>query len=145
MLRLEEMTKGEMTLLLNRSDYGHLGCARADGRPYVVPIHFVYEEPNVYIFTTEGMKTEYLDSNPEACLQVEDVSDSSHWQSVIVNGRAERLTAQEEKERAMRYITKRNPALTPAISKLWIDSWGRASVVAIYRIIPYMLSGRKTV
>jgi nitroimidazol reductase NimA-like FMN-containing flavoprotein (pyridoxamine 5'-phosphate oxidase superfamily) len=78
MLEVEEMTAGDSHHLLKELDYGHLGCARLDGRPYVVPIHYAYEEPDIYIFTTEGMKTEYLAANPEVCLQVEDVKDSAH-------------------------------------------------------------------
>src|SRR5436305_12320587 len=114
MLEIEEMTAQDSHLLLKALDYGHLGCASADGRPYVVPIHYAYDEPDIYIFTTEGMKTEYIASNPEVCLQIEDVRDSTHWRSVIVNGLAELLSAQEDRERAMQLITKRNPTLTPA-------------------------------
>lgn len=145
MLEIQEMPPEELPLLLSVIGYGHLGCARADARPYVVPIHYAYEEPDIYIFTTEGLKTEYMDANPEVCLQVEDVRDPAYWRSVVVNGRAERLNRPEETEHAMQLITKRNPTLTPAISELWIDSWGRANVVAIYRIRPHMMSGRKTV
>jgi nitroimidazol reductase NimA-like FMN-containing flavoprotein (pyridoxamine 5'-phosphate oxidase superfamily) len=145
MLEIEEMTAQASHLLLKALDYGHLGCARADGRPYVVPIHYAYDEPNIYIFTTDGMKTEYIAANPEVCLQVEDVQDSAHWRSVIVNGRAEALTKPEEKEHVMQLITKRNPTLTPALSRMWVDAWGRANVVTVYRIRPEIVSGRQTV
>ena len=144
MIKVEEMTSEESQFLLREIGYGHLGCANQDGRPYVVPIHYAYDAPDIYIFTTEGMKTEYLDANPEVCLQVEDVRDATNWRSVIVNGRVERLTKPEDTEHAMQFITVRNPSLTPAISELWIDSSGRANVSVIYRISPYILSGRKT-
>ncbi|MEH2307587.1 pyridoxamine 5'-phosphate oxidase family protein [Nostoc sp.] len=48
---------------------GHLGFAIA-GHPYIVPLRYYFEEPNIYIFTTVGMKTKYMDANPEVCLQV---------------------------------------------------------------------------
>lgn len=144
MVELEEMTAHDAHLLLKALDYGHLGCANKDGRPYVVPIHYADDEPDIYIFTTEGMKTKYIASNPEVCLQVEDVRDSAHWRSVVVNGRAEQLTKAEEKEHAMQLITKRNPTLTPAINTMWVDAWGRANVVTIYRIRPEIISGRQT-
>src|SRR3954471_1221595 len=124
MLEIEEMTAQDSRLLLQALDYGHLGCAREDGRPYVVQIHYAYAEPDIYIFTTEGMKTEYIAANPEVCLQVEDLQDSTHWRSVIVNGRAELLTEAVDKEHAIQLITKRNPTLTPAISRMWVDAWG---------------------
>ncbi len=90
------------------------------------------------------MKTEYIGENPEVCLQVEEVQDASHWQSVIITGRAERLAKTEDSELAMQLISGRNPTLTPALSKMWIDNWGRANKVAIYRIRPLIISGRHT-
>ena len=90
------------------------------------------------------MKTDYIAANPEVCLQVEEVRHPTDWRSVIVVGHADRLTKAEDTEHAMQLITESNPTLTPAISKMWIDVWGRASVVAIYRIRPSIISGRKT-
>ncbi len=143
MIEVEEMAQNEVHALLKRSDYGHLGCAR-DNRPYIIPIHYAYQDPDIYIFTTEGMKTEFIAANPEVCLQVEEVDSPTNWKSVIATGKAERLTDQEEMEHAMQYITKANPTLTPALNKMWIDSWGRASTVTLYRIRPDVISGRKT-
>jgi len=143
MIEVEEMAQNEVHALLKRADYGHLGCAR-DNRPYIIPIHYAYQDPDIYIFTTEGMKTEFIAANPEVCLQVEEVDSPTNWKSVIATGKAERLTDQEEMEHAMQYITKANPTLTPALNKMWIDSWGRASTVTLYRIRPDVISGRKT-
>ena len=143
MVEIEDMTPHDMHALLKRVGYGHLGCTR-DGRPYVVPIHYAYEEPDIYIFTTEGQKTDYLSANPEVCLQVEEVQDPSHWQSVIANGRAELLRRAEEVDQARDLIERMNPTLTPAINRTWLDVWGRANVTAIYRIRPTHLSGRQT-
>jgi len=63
----------------------------------------------------------------------------------MVIGRAERLAAPEEMERAMQLITERNPSLTPAISATQIDTWGRGVDIALYRIQPKIIDGRKTV
>ncbi len=91
------------------------------------------------------MKTDFIAANPEVCLQVEEVHDATDWKSVIAIGRAERLTKPDETEHAMRFITERNPTLTPALNRMWIDPLGRSNMVAIYRITPEILSGRKTV
>ncbi len=144
MVEIEEMTADETHALLRRVGYGHLGCAH-ENRPYVLPIHFAYDEPDIYIFTTKGMKTEFIDQNPEVCLQVEEIDDPAHWKSVILTGQAEFIKTAEEGERAMSFISQRNPTLTPAISKMWIDAWGRANVTRIYRIRPATVSGRKTI
>ena len=143
MIEIEEMAAGEAQALLKKVGYGHLGCAR-EGRPYVMPIHYAYGDPDIYIFTTEGMKTEFIAANPEVCLQVEEVVDPTNWKSVIATGKAERLTDQQEIEHAMQFITRENPTLTPALNKMWIDSWGRASNVTLYRIHPDIISGRQT-
>ncbi|MEG3957017.1 hypothetical protein [Microcoleus sp. herbarium2] len=42
----------------------------------------------------------------------------------------------------MQLAKKDNPTLSPAINRTWIDSWGGAEVIAIYRIHPSEISGR---
>ena len=144
MLQVEDMPPAEMHSLLRSANFGHLACS-LNGRPYVVPMHYAYDGKELYFFTTKGMKTQFMEGNPEVCLQVEDVRDSSHWRSVMVIGRAEQLAQREETERAMQVITERNPALTPAISATQMDTWGRAVDIALYRIQPELIDGRKTV
>jgi len=144
MVNIEDMTPKEMEVLLARVGFGHLGCAR-EGRPYVLPMHYAYDAGNIYFFTTEGMKTSYIDTNPEVCFQVEEVRDYSQWQSVVVVGRAERLTRAEDTEYAMQLLTKRDPTLSPAINATRIDVWGRSNTVALYRIKPELMDGRKTI
>ena len=57
MIEIEEMRREEMKELLRKVGYGHLGCSR-DDQPYVVPVHYAYKEPFVYVYTTEGKKAE---------------------------------------------------------------------------------------
>ena len=108
-------------------------------------MHYAYDRKELYFFTTQGMKTQYIDSNPQVCLQVEEVTDPAHWRSVMVIGRAEQLTNDDEMQRAMKLITERNPSLTPAISATQVDTWGRAVDIAIYRIKPEVMDGRQTI
>jgi nitroimidazol reductase NimA-like FMN-containing flavoprotein (pyridoxamine 5'-phosphate oxidase superfamily) len=144
MLKVEDMAPAEMHALLQRESFGHLGCARA-GRPYVVPMHYAYDGKELFFFTTQGMKTQFIDANPQVCLQVEDITDSTHWRSVMVIGKAEQITRNEEMQQAMKLITERNPSLTPAISATELDALGRAVDIALYRITPELIDGRKTV
>jgi uncharacterized protein len=144
MLKIEDIAPAEMHALLQRGSFGHLGCAR-DGRPYVLPMNYAYDGKELYFFTTEGMKTQFIAANPHVCLQVEEITDSTHWRSVMVIGRAEQLTTPEETQRAMQLISERNPSLTPAISATQLDTWGRAVGIALYRITPELIDGRKTV
>lgn len=143
MIRVEEMEEKEIHTLLRRVGYGHLGLVN-DTHPYVVPINYAYVDPDIYIFTTEGHKTEIIENNPEVCLQVEDVADKNNWQSVIVLGDAVQLTNKEEIKRAMDFILATNPKLTPALSIRWMDQWIRSNIEIIYRITPTMITGRTT-
>ncbi len=143
MLKVEDMSPADMHALLQRESFGHLGCS-SDGRPYVVPMNYAYDGKELYFFTTEGMKTQFIDTNPKVCLQVEEVLDGSQWRSVMVIGNAEKLTRTEDTQRAMKAITERNPSLTPAISATQVDSLGRAVDIALYRITPEVIDGRQT-
>ena len=144
MLKVEDMAPAEMHAMLQRESFGHLGCAR-DGRPYVLPMQYAYDGKDLYFFTTEGMKTKFIQANPQVCLQVEEITDSTHWRSVMVIGKAEQITNNEEMQQAMKLITERNPSLTPAISATQLDAWGRAVDIALYRITPELIDGRQTV
>ncbi len=143
MLDIDEMGQKEIHELLHKVGYGHLGCIH-EGKPYVIPMNYYLEDSDIYLFTTIGMKTHDLDANPEICLQVEEIRDPLHWRSVIVNGRASRLTEQPDIDRVMHLVKERNPMLSPAINRTWTDSQGRAEVIAIYRIHETEMSGRTT-
>ncbi|MBD2663044.1 pyridoxamine 5'-phosphate oxidase-related, FMN-binding protein [Richelia sinica FACHB-800] len=143
MLDIDEMSTKEIHNLLQKVGHGHLGCA-LEGHPYVVPMHYYFDDPDIYIFTTIGMKTKYMDANPEVCLQVEEVEDLKHWRSVTVTGKAEHITEQKEIDRVMEFVKTQNPTLYPAINRTWIDAWGRDETMALYRIHPSEMSGRTT-
>jgi len=61
-----------------------------------------------------------------------------------VTGRAEPLTVKQNIDQAMQFIKAENPTLSPALNRTWIDAWGRAEVIAIYRIHESEISGRTT-
>lgn len=143
MLDIDEMNSKEIHELLHQVGYGHLGCVH-EGKPYVMPMYYYLEEEDIYLFTTVGMKTHDIDANPDICLQVEEINDPLHWRSVIVSGRASRLTEHPDIDRAMHLIQERNTALSPAINRTWIDAEGRSEAIAIYRIHESEISGRTT-
>ncbi len=90
------------------------------------------------------MKTDILDENPTVCLQLEDIKDRDNWKSLIIIGKAERLSEPQEIETAMKMIKKINPRLSPAWSIRWLDNWVRSNVEVVYRITPETMSGRTT-
>jgi nitroimidazol reductase NimA-like FMN-containing flavoprotein (pyridoxamine 5'-phosphate oxidase superfamily) len=143
MLKVKDMSKGEMQALLLRVGFGHLGCSR-DNHPYVVPMHYAYDGQDIYFLTTEGTKTEFIAANSEVCFQVEEITDSTNWQSVMVIGKAQKLTDPSQVETAMQLITEHNQTLTPALNKTEIGAWHRLSHVVIYRVHTSSIYGRKT-
>ena len=132
-----------MALLL-RLGFGHLGCTR-DNHPYVVPMHYAYDSQNLYFFTTEGTKTDFISANSEICFQVEEITNPRIWRSVIVFGQAKRITKPEEMKNALDLIFDRNPTLTPALNKTKIGAWSRSNRVVVYRVGPAAIYGRKTI
>jgi nitroimidazol reductase NimA-like FMN-containing flavoprotein (pyridoxamine 5'-phosphate oxidase superfamily) len=78
MIEVREMSNEDIEQVLERGNFGHLACSSAD-QPYVVPINYVVEGSDIYIYTTEGKKSEILDANPKICLQVEEVVANDEW------------------------------------------------------------------
>lgn len=144
MIEVEDLRENEAIDFLRTASYGHLGCSR-DDQAYVVPVHFVYDGPEIYIYTTEGKKSEIIKRNPKVCLQVEDVTDNKNWTSVIVFGKAEQVADEAEREKAFGLITAINPTLTPAVSIRWMDSWVRQNIEVVLRITPESITGRASV
>ncbi|MGH7783648.1 MAG: pyridoxamine 5'-phosphate oxidase family protein, partial [Candidatus Binatia bacterium] len=64
--------------------------------------------------------------------------------SVIVTGRAERLTDEDTRSAALKAVVAVNPTLTPAVSIRWMDNWVRENIEAIYLITPAEMTGRCT-
>ncbi|MEP7147532.1 MAG: pyridoxamine 5'-phosphate oxidase family protein [Acidobacteriota bacterium] len=143
MLEILEMRNDEIDAVLARVGYGHLACSR-DDQPYVFPIYYVYNRIDIFIYTTEGLKTEVINSNPRICLQVEEPFNNGGWRSVVVNGEAHEITDRTERERAVGLIRASNPTLLPALAIKWSNDWMRKNVEVVYKVKIVSLAGRVT-
>ena len=82
---IEELTREEMDLLLERSQYGRLGLA-FENEAYVVPVSHIYDGQTIrFHISREGKKTTYLQANPLACFEVDEWTERG-WCSVICYG-----------------------------------------------------------
>jgi nitroimidazol reductase NimA-like FMN-containing flavoprotein (pyridoxamine 5'-phosphate oxidase superfamily) len=144
MIEVTELNNDEIEEFVKRLDYGHLACC-SGGEPYVVPIHYAYEGGYIYVYTTQGKKSEIISKNPRVCLQIEDVKDNRDWTSVVVFGEAQELKDETEKAEAVESIVSKNPTMTPAVSIHWMDNWVRENIEVIYRITPLESSGRRAI
>ena len=144
---LGELKREEMEALLKSELTGRIGC-HADGRTYVVPITYVYEDGFVYGHTGDGLKVRLMRKNPEVCFEVDHMDDLTRWRSVIIQGRYTELQ-REEASKAMTLLFERLspkatrpphgiPGLTPEMDRAVGD--GRHGVV--FRIHADEMTGR---
>ena len=142
---IHELTPKQCADVLQRVTLGRLGCANG-GQPYVVPVHFSFdlERGCVYGFSAVGQKVLWMRENPLVCLEVEDVSDKNHWQTVVIFGRYEEIHDSPEeadaRQRAMALFQQRPEWWLPAAAK--VGSQERHSVV-VYRIHIDRVTGRR--
>ena len=91
---LGQLNHEEMEALLHTSVVGRIGCY-ADGRIYVVPITFVYEDGAIVGHSSNGLKMQMMRENPHVCFEVDAMEDLGNWRSVIAWGRFEELQGAE--------------------------------------------------
>lgn len=61
---------------------GRIGC-HANDLTYVVPVHYVYQEPYIYAHSATGLKISLMRKNPAVCFEIDEIRDFFNWQSVI--------------------------------------------------------------
>ena len=116
MRRKEKEIKEKAVLeeILRENHVGRLGTA-VDGRPYVVPMNFVYTKDRILLHTHKnGKKVKDIQRNPHVCFEVDcgeiiegDDPCNYSWtyQSVIANGTAKLIEDPEDKLEALRLLT----------------------------------------
>lgn len=118
---IAELGQHDVQALLRENLNGHLGC-NVDGEPYVVPVHYLYEGESIYIHSLPGRKINALRQHPQVCLQVEEVQDAYHWQSVIAFGKYEEITNPLERDSILAALFQRLPHLSPVESRMTRES-----------------------
>lgn len=107
----KRMTPEDTEALLKRLPVGHLGLSK-DGLPYVVPLHYIYENGKIYFHCKSwGRKLEYIQANPRVCFEASDFVSlilgptacdyATEYMSVIVYGRARIIEDDAEKLRVL--------------------------------------------
>jgi nitroimidazol reductase NimA-like FMN-containing flavoprotein (pyridoxamine 5'-phosphate oxidase superfamily) len=91
---LGPLTENEIDEVLGHEYLGRIGC-HADGRTYVVPVSYAYEDGAVYGHAAEGLKLRMMRANPNVCFEVDRMDDLTTWRSVIAWGRFEELHGPE--------------------------------------------------
>jgi hypothetical protein len=89
-MMIGSLNESEIDELLRAETIGRLGCS-AEGRVYVVPVTYVFDQGCVYGHSAIGMKIRMMRANPAVCFEVDRVFSQSNWQSVIAWGTYEEL------------------------------------------------------
>jgi nitroimidazol reductase NimA-like FMN-containing flavoprotein (pyridoxamine 5'-phosphate oxidase superfamily) len=88
---LGELNQAEIERLLSTEIVARIGC-HANGRTYVVPITYVYEDGAIIGHSGDGMKIDMMRKNPFVCVEVDRMDNPANWRSVIAWGHYEELT-----------------------------------------------------
>jgi nitroimidazol reductase NimA-like FMN-containing flavoprotein (pyridoxamine 5'-phosphate oxidase superfamily) len=143
---IRELTREASLDLLARTHLARLACTR-EGQPYIVPIYFAYNDNCIYSFSTVGQKIEWMRSNPMVCVQMDEVTNSQHWVSIIVSGRFEELPDVDEWRgaRAFAYELLRRNAMwwEPGYAKTILHGAPRPLEPVFYRIHIAKITGHR--
>jgi len=143
---IQETTRQASLDLLARAHLGRLACAR-DGQPYVVPIHFAYQDNYFYTFSTVGQKIEWMRANPLVCIQVDEVVNSRQWVSVVVLGRFEELPDRDEwrsvRALAHELLQERPMWWEPGYTRTILHDGPRSLEPVFYRVHIAKITGRR--
>lgn len=94
-MRIQEMSRASIIILLKSADVGRIACARRS-QPYVTPFTFAYSNDFIYSFGTVGKKIEWMRANPLVCVEVDKIVSRQEWQSVVIFGRYQELLKTKE-------------------------------------------------
>jgi uncharacterized protein len=143
---IQDLTRQESLELLARTRLGRLACAQG-AQPYVVPVHFAYDDNALYSFATVGQKIEWMRTNPLVCVEVDEVVSPEQWVSVIVFGRYEELSDTPERQgtRAVAHKLLQHAAMwwEPAYVESIHDGTPRPLMPVFYRIHVVRITGHR--
>jgi nitroimidazol reductase NimA-like FMN-containing flavoprotein (pyridoxamine 5'-phosphate oxidase superfamily) len=126
--------------LLEKAEVGQLATVGADGKPYVVPVCFVYEAGCIYFHCAlKGTKLDNIHANPAVSFSVFEVlgmgvsadrpcNSWTYFRSVVARGNA-RILEGDEKLRLLRLLAEKFAG--GPVAEMPADSVGRTCVVCI--------------
>jgi nitroimidazol reductase NimA-like FMN-containing flavoprotein (pyridoxamine 5'-phosphate oxidase superfamily) len=116
------MSEEDTLALLHRALVGRIGSVDADGRPYVVPLNFVYEHPtrriHLHLSKDPGHLVANLSFSSKVCFEVDEpgpllatgetgCETSQAYESVICFGQAQVMSDEQERERIARLFVRK--------------------------------------
>jgi uncharacterized protein len=109
---LGELTDTQIDHVLQSQMIGRIGCSN-EGRMYVVPVTYVYQDGYIYVHSKEGKKVKMMRKHPKVCFEVDVIENMTNWRSVIVWGIYEELKGEAEQHAGLKIMMDRlAPLLT---------------------------------
>jgi nitroimidazol reductase NimA-like FMN-containing flavoprotein (pyridoxamine 5'-phosphate oxidase superfamily) len=137
-----DMPQVETLALLDAARVGRLAFVDADGRPYVIPLRYVWHKGALFVrIAYAGRKQEAIEHSRRVCFETDECRDDfSHYGSVVAEGTLIDVINDEEKRSALvamnlkyeRLAGLPHPGPNPVIEG-----------VALRKIVVDKLSGRK--
>jgi len=108
----------EINKLLSKALVGRIATQNDDGFPYVVPVHFIYEDNKIYIHgLNKGQKIDNIKSNDKVCFEVDEMLKllldenpcdvNTEYNSVIVFGEASIIEDENQKVCILKKIVEK--------------------------------------
>ena len=140
---MTEMTEEQVDRPMNDARIGRLCMADGEGRPYVIPLPFCWDEGAVYVrVALTGRKGEVLRENNRVCFEVDYFSESmEEYGSVLVEGRLVPVEDVDEKVR----VKALNTSKYIRLRKGYRPGHGRSTPVEalpVQKILVEAVSGR---
>jgi len=149
-MKTHQLNEKEINDLLAYSMVGRLATVSAAGIPYVIPVHFVYENQKIYIHgLIKGQKLENIAANSNVCFEIDHFENfimpaenspcdvNTQYQSVIITGTAKLIEDEKEKTNALNYIVEK---YTPLLAGIPFGNAIKAT--AVIEITPTEITGK---
>lgn len=90
--RIRKLRRSEIDAIMERNHVGRIAFASDDGVD-IEPVHYVHKFGWLYARTSKGAKLEAIIRQPQVAFEVDEVKGLFDWQSVVVTGPVQILTA----------------------------------------------------
>jgi uncharacterized protein len=149
---MHPMDSARMEAFMQRQVTARLGLVDGD-RPYVVPLSVMYHKGmcHIHLVAGEGKKARLIELNSSVCLEMDEYTTNHLWRgSVLVRGRAERVTDHAELVDFLVAFAQRFPDFAPggmgrhpavARAALTLSIPMMADKVTVYRVVPEEVTG----
>ena len=154
-MRRKEKEIKELSLIeeiLREAPIGRVGVC-TNGRPYVIPMNFAYDEGSIFLHShREGKKMQIISENPFVCFEVDEgqikegekpCSYGFKYRSVIVEGTISILEVLEEKLEGLKLISDK---YAPGKAKqLSLEGIGNYKDLIVLKIDISEVSGKNSI